>query len=184
MSTTALVPVAEYLRANYEPDREYVEGQLVERNVGEHLHSRLQLLIAVAFHALEARHAVRTGVEHRLRVVSTPGAERFRVPDVCLMPWPAKLEHGVLTTPPLVVVEVLSPEDRLHEVMQKAGENLQLGAGRVYVADPYDRVLYEATPNGLEKRPGRKIEVHGIETLDLGPAFEEIGGGSVRSLVP
>jgi len=39
------VPVEEYLRTTYHPDREYVEGQLVERNVGEYFHSLLQSLI-------------------------------------------------------------------------------------------------------------------------------------------
>jgi hypothetical protein len=41
MATSAAVPVEEYLRTTYEPDREYVGGQLVERHVGEYFHSRL-----------------------------------------------------------------------------------------------------------------------------------------------
>jgi hypothetical protein len=32
------VPVEEYLNTSYDPDREYVDGQLVERHVGEHFH--------------------------------------------------------------------------------------------------------------------------------------------------
>ena len=42
---TTLVSVQEYLDTAYSPDREYVDGQLVERHVGEHNHSRLQALI-------------------------------------------------------------------------------------------------------------------------------------------
>ena len=38
----ALVPVEEYLRSNYDPDREYVDGQIVERNLGEKTHGRIQ----------------------------------------------------------------------------------------------------------------------------------------------
>ena len=37
-----LVPVEEYLRTNYDPDCEYVDGQIVERNLGEKPHSRIQ----------------------------------------------------------------------------------------------------------------------------------------------
>jgi hypothetical protein len=42
ISTTALVSADEYLNASYRPDQELLEGQLVERNVGEYDHSNLQ----------------------------------------------------------------------------------------------------------------------------------------------
>jgi hypothetical protein len=42
MATSALVLVEEYLRTSYEPDSEYVDGELVERNAGEKPHSKLQ----------------------------------------------------------------------------------------------------------------------------------------------
>jgi len=42
MLTGTAIPVEEYLRTSYEPDMEYVDGQLVERSVGEHRHSRTQ----------------------------------------------------------------------------------------------------------------------------------------------
>jgi hypothetical protein len=45
MATLVSVPVEEYLRTTYHPDREYVDGQLVERNVGGYFHSMLQGLI-------------------------------------------------------------------------------------------------------------------------------------------
>ncbi len=175
MATAALVSVDEYLGRSYEPDREYVAGRIVERHVGEYLHSRLQTLIGVVLHALEARHRVRALVEQRLRVEAAPGAERYRVPDVCLARWPLALDRGVLAAPPLVIVEVLSPDDTLREVMEKTGEYLRLGAGKVYVADPYERLLYEATARGLELRPERRIGIPELgETLELGPLFEEL----------
>ena len=36
-----LVPVDEYLNSSYSPDMEYVDGVLVERNVGTPAHSAL-----------------------------------------------------------------------------------------------------------------------------------------------
>jgi len=49
MATLNAVPVEEYLRTYYDPDREYVDGQLVERrHVGEYFHSRMQHLIGWA----------------------------------------------------------------------------------------------------------------------------------------
>jgi len=175
MATTALIGVEEYLARSYEPDREYVAGRLVERHVGEYLHSRLQGLIFLAIYALEAAHAVRALVEQRLRVDATPGAERYRVPDVCLVAQPVALERGALAAPPLVIVEVLSPEDTLREVMEKTGEYLRLGVDKVYVADPYERLLYEATAQGLELRPQRRLEIPRLGTaVELSPLFEEL----------
>jgi hypothetical protein len=47
MITSAAVPVEEYLQTTYHPDKEYVGGQLVERNVGEHDHCLLQSLLVI-----------------------------------------------------------------------------------------------------------------------------------------
>jgi hypothetical protein len=44
MSTKALLPVEEYLRMSFEgPDPEYLDGELVERNLGGNSHSRTQI---------------------------------------------------------------------------------------------------------------------------------------------
>ena len=42
MASGTLVPLGEYLETVYEPDCEYIDGELVERNVGELEHSGLQ----------------------------------------------------------------------------------------------------------------------------------------------
>ena len=47
------VPVEEYLRTTYHPDCEYVDGQLVERNVGEYYHSLMETLVAEALSSRE-----------------------------------------------------------------------------------------------------------------------------------
>jgi hypothetical protein len=42
MSAGTLVPLEEYLAHTYEPDCEYVDGEIVERNAGEYFHSLFQ----------------------------------------------------------------------------------------------------------------------------------------------
>jgi hypothetical protein len=42
MGTKTLVPVEEYLRTSYEPSREYVRGELVERGLPSDSHSKVQ----------------------------------------------------------------------------------------------------------------------------------------------
>ena len=39
---TTIVSVEEYLRGDYHPDVDYVDGQLEDRNVGEYDHGALQ----------------------------------------------------------------------------------------------------------------------------------------------
>ncbi len=42
MSAATLISVEEYLNTSYRPDMEYVDGVLVETNVGDLLHSAVQ----------------------------------------------------------------------------------------------------------------------------------------------
>ena len=46
MSTFTAVPLRKYLATLYRPDCEYLEGEILERNVGEWDHSRLQSLLS------------------------------------------------------------------------------------------------------------------------------------------
>ena len=49
MSAATSIPISEYLNTSYRPDREYVDGALLERNVGEYSHSRTQGRLLVFF---------------------------------------------------------------------------------------------------------------------------------------
>jgi hypothetical protein len=46
MATSTRVSVEDYLSTDYSPDVEYLDGELVDRNVGEKDHSKLQMAIA------------------------------------------------------------------------------------------------------------------------------------------
>ncbi len=46
MATSSLIPVSEYLSTIYDPDCDYVDGEIQERNLGEQDHSDLQMRIA------------------------------------------------------------------------------------------------------------------------------------------
>ena len=45
MSARTLISVEDYLASAYEPDCDFVDGHIEERNVGEVTHARLQLRI-------------------------------------------------------------------------------------------------------------------------------------------
>src|SRR5579884_776773 len=99
-----LMSVDEYLHTSFSPDCEYVDGVIVERNLGEKPHSKLQTRLAYLLMQIKG---VQPWVEQRVQVSPT----RFRVPDVCVTI--GEPEENIFTAPPLICIEILSPEDRL-----------------------------------------------------------------------
>lgn len=79
MAVEALVSVDEYLNTSYEPDMEYVDGVLVERNVGELPHS---LTHGNVIFALRQKYPE---VKVLPSVTTKVGATRYRVPDVAVI---------------------------------------------------------------------------------------------------
>jgi Uma2 family endonuclease len=127
---TTLVSVEEYLNTSYpDGDCEYVDGEIVERNVGEIDHGSLQsrVLIYLANHYPELWSAV----EVRVQVKSS----RFRVPDVTLVAG-SRPAGRIITVPPHLVVEVLSPDDRAGAVQEKIDDYLAFGIPYVWVVNP------------------------------------------------
>lgn len=142
MGTGTLISVEEYLRTSFEDgDREYVDGRIVERNVGEVDHSDVQTAIA---HYLRAYYKqLWVGVEVRVQVK----AARFRIPDVTVMLGP-KPKQRIILTPPLLVVEVLSPDDRAAELQEKIDDYLSFGIPQIWVINPETRRAYLHTGEG------------------------------------
>jgi Uma2 family endonuclease len=139
MSARTLISVEDYLASSYEPDCDYVDGHIEERNVGEVTHARLQARItAFLLTRYEANGLV---VMTEVRVQVRPG--RFRVPDVCVtIGEPAE---EVLAKPPFVCIEILSPEDRMSRVEVRINDYLAMGVSYVWVLDPETKQAFAAT---------------------------------------
>ncbi len=136
--------VEEYLRTRFDDaDRDFVDGEVFERNMGEAEHSIVQgELIRRLFAASES-----TGLEVRpeIRLQTTPS--RFRVADIAVWRAPAAPRRGIVAPPPFLVIEILSPEDRMIRVQPKIQEYLSLGVPFVWVVDPYERQALVFTPD-------------------------------------
>ncbi len=143
MTTATLIPVEQYLTTSYEPDRDYVDGEVEERSVGEEWHSNVQSMIAAIFKANRHDWALRSYTEQRVQVLPT----RFRVPDVCVVPATQPM-RGILRTPPVLCVEVLSPDDLFSRVLQKLLEYTSFGVPNVWIVDPVSRNIWTVTPKG------------------------------------
>jgi Uma2 family endonuclease len=110
-----LVALEEYLNSSYSPDREYVDGVLLERNVGSLPHGLLQKLLLLHFAPFEREMKFLAIPECRTKVE----ASRYRVPDVLLAPEPVNRKARFYGGVPLAVIEILSPEDRMKVTLER-----------------------------------------------------------------
>lgn len=137
MSAKAGIPVQEYLHTSFpDLDREYRDGEVVERSLPDYLHARTQMLLGVFFEALRKRLPVYACSE--LRVKLRTGL--YLIPDVTVF-WPSK-PAAIPDSPPLVAIEILSPDDRLAKVREKLEEYKSWGVPHVWLVDPHSRRLY------------------------------------------
>jgi len=143
MGLTTLVSCEEYLHTSYDPDVDYVDGELEDRNVGENDHSSLQAALIVHFHARRKELGIRVFPEQRVQVSPT----RYRVPDICVTL--GKPDEQVFTKPPFLCVEILSPEDRAGRMQRKISDYLQAGVPCVWVIDPRTRDAFIYTSSGM-----------------------------------
>lgn len=124
-----LVSLDEYMSTSYSPDCEYIDGVIVERNVGQGKHSYTQGKIYLSLSQRLASKGLIVLPEQRVRVAGS----RVRIPDVCVI---EKLEE-VVTVPPLLCIEVLSPDDRWSRVNASLADYKLMGVPCVWVVDPY-----------------------------------------------
>jgi Uma2 family endonuclease len=129
--------VSEYLNTSYRPDREMLDGRLIERNGGEYDHSNLQGALVAWMRRRQREWNIRVLPEQRIQVSAT----RFRVPDVCVVSREQALEP-VFTQPPLICIEVLSKEDTLHSMQERVDDYRNFGVPNIWVSDPVKRRAY------------------------------------------
>ena len=167
MATTA-VSIEEYLSTAYEPDMDYVDGELEERNVGEYEHNIVQWAILNWFRRHDKEWRTRSVQEQRTRLAPS----RVRIPDVSVFSRDLPVEQ-VFTRPQLIAIEVLSPEDRHSKMDKKIRNYLDFGVQHVWVVDPTTRTGWDCSDaNWLRKE---RFEVTGSAIyLSLSELFAEL----------
>ena len=94
-----------------------------------------------------------------MRVSST----RFRIPDVMVLARGAAREQ-IVSEPPLLCVEILSPEDRIGRMEEKLAEYFEMGVRAVWVIDPATEAAYECLgPRVGDWRRTQTLRVAGTE---------------------
>lgn len=141
-STGTLVSLDEYLSTVYDADREFVDGELIERNMGEFDHSALLGIIFASLHGQRRESGIHVFPELRVQVAAT----RYRVPDITVTTQKGK--GRVLRVPPFLCVEILSPEDRASRMETKIDDYLAFGVRHVWVIDGRERRAWSYTSGG------------------------------------
>ncbi len=140
-----LLPLSEYLNTSYRPDCDYVDGVILERNVGEFDHSRMLALLCAFLGAREQQWGIYVLISCRTRVSAT----RVRVPDILVISG-ALPEGQIVTEPPFLFVEILSSSDRPTEMQDRIDDYLAFGVRYVWVINPQTRHAYIHTATGIQ----------------------------------
>ena len=159
MATSTLIPVEEYLKTMYHPDCDYVDGMVVERNLGETNHAWVQGNLVTFFRSRYRETGVTAIPELRFQTKPT----RFRIPDVVVTR--GKPDEQILTKPPLLCIEVLSPEDRIPNLNTKIKEYLDFGVPVVWLIEPTERRIWVYRANGMEEAADESIKLDGTDIV-------------------
>jgi Uma2 family endonuclease len=164
-STPTLVPLDEYLNTTYRPDRDWIDGETQERNMGESPHATVQILLGHILKSHEREWHIRIFPEQRVQT----SARHYRIADVCVVSRDTPFEP-IVRTPPLLCIEILSRDDRMSEIQERVEDYLAMGVPVVWVVDPRRRKSYTATLTGALQPapealtvPGTPIQIPVVE---------------------
>lgn len=165
MGSHAITSVEEYLRTSFpDLDREYRDGELVERSLPDFLHSRTQVRLAAIFEALRKRFPIFACTELRMKLRDC----LYLIPDVSVFLGPRP--PSIPEVPPLIAIEILSQDDRMAAVREKLEEHRAWGVKLVWLADPYQRRLYTCDAGLAEVAsfhvPELELEITPAEIFD------------------
>jgi Uma2 family endonuclease len=165
MATATRITLDQYLKTPYEPDAEFVNGEIEERNVGEYDHNLVQWAILDWFRRHDKEWKTRTIQEQRTRLRTG----NVRIPDVSV--WTRDIPvQPVFDRPQLIAIEVLSPEDRHSKVQEKIDDYIQFTVRHVWVIDPVKRQGWDCSSGNWIQQ--KRFELAGSPIfLDLEELF-------------
>jgi Uma2 family endonuclease len=159
MSSKALISMEEYLRTSYpEMGCEFVDGEVIEKARPPKRHSMVQTRLVEVSYELRKQAPLFALPELRTRT----DVPRFRIPDVSV--YAGQIPHEeVPDTPPYVCIEILSPDDRMQQVLAKLKEYRAWGVAHIWVINPADRSLHEYGSDGLREEAVLRLPEYGLQ---------------------
>jgi Uma2 family endonuclease len=157
MSSRTVITPEEYERMSFEgPEPDYVDGELVERPLPNYPHARTQARISAVFEAMRSQYPVQVCSELRLRL----SPSRHRVSDVCVFLGEAP---AYPLPPPLIVIEISSPDEKHTELMSKLEDYEAWGVTHVWALNPELKRLYVFSRGTLSVVSRWQIPEIGVE---------------------
>jgi Uma2 family endonuclease len=144
MGAATLVSIEDYLSTSYSPDCEYIDGRIVERNLGELTHGRVERRLIVYFDGRSRELGMEVVPEQRVQVTPT----RFRVPDVTVVKT-SQIQGEIFTAPPHLCIEILSKDDTLDYMQEKIDDYSHFGVPYIWIINPRLRKGYVVTKAGM-----------------------------------
>jgi len=167
MATKAQITAEQYLHMTFEHDAEFVHGEIVERSMPNYTHGRIQTLLSSLFEAVRSPHRLLACSGVRMRI----GPDLYRIPDIAVFVNAPKL--AVPEQPPMVVGEILSPDDRYHDVVEKLDEYRMWGVPNVWVVGPLAKRFAVYTDWGLQYVSSLALADYSLE-LTPGILFSDL----------
>ena len=167
-TTQPTVTVDEYLGSTYHPDRDYIDGMLEERNLGEPEHAVAQGALIEWFRTHAQAWDIWVLPEIRLQITPT----RFRVVDVGLSPRRHPINQ-LKQHLPLAVIEIVSPEDRISRYANRISDYRKMGLTHIWVVNPQTRRGYDCSTGSWMETQSFAIENSPIR-VDLASIFAEL----------
>jgi Uma2 family endonuclease len=136
MGTKTLITPEQYLATHYEREPEYVRGELKEKALPDRLHGRIQMLLGILLNSMASRHNLSVESEVRCRLAP----DVYRIPDIAL--FDLRKPFDLLPTEaPLLVVEIVSRDERYTELVEKLQDDEKWGVPRIWIVNPWNSQL-------------------------------------------
>ncbi|MEO7145633.1 MAG: Uma2 family endonuclease [Bryobacteraceae bacterium] len=150
----------QYLETTFpwtEPD--YVHGEIVERTLPNRIHSWIQGILVGIFLAVEpgGRRILFPHPELRLRL----GPDHYRIADVAVFEGSPPVDL-IPSEPAFVIVEIVSPDDRFTDLIQRLDDYRQWGVPHVWLVDPWQKQIHVYGANGLTQVPELALPTHNV----------------------
>jgi Uma2 family endonuclease len=128
-----LVTAEQYLRTTFEHDADFIAEGVAARPLSTFEHSYIQNFIGSRLEEQADPPRSFALTEQRIRI----RPDKYRLADVCVVErGPVPEDKGIVTTPPHLCVEVLSPDDDVPEMLRRIDDYLDLGTPWIWVVDP------------------------------------------------
>lgn len=181
MSTVAKLSLEEFLALpDTKPGSEYINGEVVQKPMPDTDHAIVQRLLSFVFTLFLRAHPIADGGPEWRCIFGPTGKEWGRLPDFALVL--QERLRGVRGDEPFrgapdFAVEIMSPDDRMSDVLDKVRFYLEHGVRLVWVIDPRTRTVLVWSSWGS---PRLLTEEDTLDGGDVLPGFSS----PVRDILP